>query len=153
MEEWNGFAYEPVGTAPNLTAAQVWVNELQGDSGPRIGRPDRTPVIGHQQRPVHDLLGRPAGDVEQLPVQQAADEFHVVVTRPRAGAGGGIGRLRRSRCCRSRRRRRASWRRYRRSSPMSRTWIPSPTRTWTWPRCGPGTPSWAWRCLNGSSEP
>ncbi|MET9694670.1 DUF6087 family protein [Streptomyces sp. NPDC006514] len=34
MEEWNGFAYEPVGTAPNLTAAQVWVNELQSDSGP-----------------------------------------------------------------------------------------------------------------------
>ncbi|MFT2016121.1 DUF6087 family protein [Streptomyces sp. 796.1] len=31
LEEWNGFAYEPAGTAPNLEAARVWAN------GPRLG--------------------------------------------------------------------------------------------------------------------
>jgi hypothetical protein len=29
LEEWNGFAYEPVGSAPSLAAAQEWVNELR----------------------------------------------------------------------------------------------------------------------------
>lgn len=28
LEEWDGFAYTPAGTAPDLTAAQAWVNEL-----------------------------------------------------------------------------------------------------------------------------
>ncbi|MFF4533132.1 DUF6087 family protein [Streptomyces sp. NPDC001407] len=28
LEEWNGFAYEPAGTAANLAAARKWVNEL-----------------------------------------------------------------------------------------------------------------------------
>ncbi len=27
LEEWNGFSYEPVGTARNLVQAQQWVNE------------------------------------------------------------------------------------------------------------------------------
>ncbi|WP_328392335.1 DUF6087 family protein [Streptomyces sp. NBC_00390] len=27
LEEWDGFAYTPAGTAPDLTAAQTWVNE------------------------------------------------------------------------------------------------------------------------------
>lgn len=27
LEEWNGFSYEPVGTARNLAQAQQWVNE------------------------------------------------------------------------------------------------------------------------------
>ncbi|MET9087384.1 DUF6087 family protein [Streptomyces sp. NPDC004237] len=27
LEEWNGFAYEPAGTAPDLAAAQRWVTE------------------------------------------------------------------------------------------------------------------------------
>lgn len=27
LEEWNGFSYEPVGTAANLAEAQRWVNE------------------------------------------------------------------------------------------------------------------------------
>ncbi|MCX4236371.1 DUF6087 family protein [Streptomyces ortus] len=34
LEEWNGFAYEPVGTALDLTAAQDWVNEPQVGDGP-----------------------------------------------------------------------------------------------------------------------
>ncbi|ALO05708.1 hypothetical protein AQF52_0106 [Streptomyces venezuelae] len=34
LEEWNWFAYEPVGTAPNLAAAQAWMNQLQTDNGP-----------------------------------------------------------------------------------------------------------------------
>ncbi|MYZ09655.1 hypothetical protein GT028_20085 [Streptomyces sp. SID2999] len=35
LEEWNGFAYEPAGTAPGLAAAREWVNELQvGDPSP-----------------------------------------------------------------------------------------------------------------------
>ncbi|WP_307854020.1 DUF6087 family protein [Streptomyces tagetis] len=29
LEEWDDFAYAVVGTAPTLTAAQEWVNELQ----------------------------------------------------------------------------------------------------------------------------
>ncbi|WP_241562011.1 DUF6087 family protein [Streptomyces hoynatensis] len=29
LEEWNDFAYEVVGTAPDLAAAQEWVSELQ----------------------------------------------------------------------------------------------------------------------------
>ncbi|MFJ3976203.1 DUF6087 family protein [Streptomyces sp. NPDC090021] len=36
LEEWNGFAYEPAGTAPNLAAAQGWVNELQIGNGPAM---------------------------------------------------------------------------------------------------------------------
>lgn len=34
LEEWDDFAYQVVGTAPTLAAAQEWVNELQigGDS-------------------------------------------------------------------------------------------------------------------------
>ncbi|WP_374117799.1 DUF6087 family protein [Streptomyces sp. S07_1.15] len=34
LEEWTGFMYEVVGTAPSLAAAQEWGNELQigGDS-------------------------------------------------------------------------------------------------------------------------
>lgn len=31
LEEWTGFAYEVVGAAPRLTAAQKWVNELNID--------------------------------------------------------------------------------------------------------------------------
>ncbi|MET8945369.1 DUF6087 family protein [Streptomyces sp. NPDC004542] len=31
LEEWDDFAYQVVGTAPNLTAAQEWVNELHSD--------------------------------------------------------------------------------------------------------------------------
>ncbi|CCK32796.1 hypothetical protein BN159_8418 [Streptomyces davaonensis JCM 4913] len=27
LEEWNGFSYEPAGTAPNLAQAQRWANE------------------------------------------------------------------------------------------------------------------------------
>jgi hypothetical protein len=27
LEEWNGFSYEPVGTAANLAEAQRWANE------------------------------------------------------------------------------------------------------------------------------
>ncbi|MFI0234561.1 DUF6087 family protein [Streptomyces sp. NPDC017086] len=27
LEEWNGFAYAPAGTAANLAEAQRWVNE------------------------------------------------------------------------------------------------------------------------------
>ncbi|MFD7506462.1 DUF6087 family protein [Streptomyces sp. NPDC059850] len=27
LEEWNGFSYEPAGTAPSLAEAQRWVNE------------------------------------------------------------------------------------------------------------------------------
>ncbi|MET8682457.1 DUF6087 family protein [Streptomyces sp. NPDC004647] len=27
LEQWNGFAYEPVGTAPDLAVAQTWENE------------------------------------------------------------------------------------------------------------------------------
>ncbi|WP_405827186.1 MULTISPECIES: DUF6087 family protein [unclassified Streptomyces] len=34
LEEWDGFAYQVIGTAPHLTAAQEWVNELQTDHGP-----------------------------------------------------------------------------------------------------------------------
>ncbi|MBW5481620.1 DUF6087 family protein [Streptomyces bambusae] len=33
LEEWSGFAYEPVGTAPDLAAAQKWVHELQDGDG------------------------------------------------------------------------------------------------------------------------
>ncbi|MCX5250363.1 hypothetical protein OG895_35020 [Streptomyces sp. NBC_00201] len=34
MEEWNGFSYEPAGTAPNLAEAQQWVNEqVSGERG------------------------------------------------------------------------------------------------------------------------
>ncbi|WP_406000251.1 hypothetical protein [Streptomyces sp. NBC_00829] len=29
LNEWSGFAYEPVGIAPDLAAAQAWVNELR----------------------------------------------------------------------------------------------------------------------------
>ncbi|MFF3489382.1 DUF6087 family protein [Streptomyces sp. NPDC002701] len=29
LEEWNGFTYQPAGTAPSLAAAQKWANELQ----------------------------------------------------------------------------------------------------------------------------
>lgn len=29
LEEWNDFTYEAVGTAPDLAAAQEWVNDLQ----------------------------------------------------------------------------------------------------------------------------
>lgn len=28
LEEWTGFAYEPVGTASDLAEAQTWVHEL-----------------------------------------------------------------------------------------------------------------------------
>ncbi|MCO6009329.1 DUF6087 family protein [Actinoallomurus purpureus] len=28
LEEWDGFTYAPVGTAPDLATAQAWVNEL-----------------------------------------------------------------------------------------------------------------------------
>ncbi|MEW1719298.1 DUF6087 family protein [Streptomyces sp. NPDC093109] len=28
LEEWNGFAYEAVGTAPDLRSAQKWMREL-----------------------------------------------------------------------------------------------------------------------------
>ncbi|WP_076970763.1 DUF6087 family protein [Streptomyces sparsogenes] len=28
LEEWSGFGYEPVGTAPDLAAAQAWVRDL-----------------------------------------------------------------------------------------------------------------------------
>lgn len=28
LEQWDGFAYQVVGTADNLVAAQAWVNEL-----------------------------------------------------------------------------------------------------------------------------
>ncbi|MEU7044962.1 DUF6087 family protein [Streptomyces varsoviensis] len=28
LEEWDGFAYAPAGTAPDLAAAQAWVNRL-----------------------------------------------------------------------------------------------------------------------------
>ncbi|WP_307847363.1 DUF6087 family protein [Streptomyces sp. F63] len=31
LEEWTGFVYEVVGTAPSLAAAQEWGNELQID--------------------------------------------------------------------------------------------------------------------------
>ncbi|WRZ62359.1 DUF6087 family protein (plasmid) [Streptomyces sp. NBC_01294] len=34
LEEWSVFAYEPVGTAPNLAAAQEWLHELQIRNGP-----------------------------------------------------------------------------------------------------------------------
>ncbi|MGW0754008.1 DUF6087 family protein [Streptomyces sp. NPDC002587] len=27
LEEWDGFAYQVIGTAPSLTAAQRWANE------------------------------------------------------------------------------------------------------------------------------
>ncbi|MFB7656412.1 MULTISPECIES: DUF6087 family protein [unclassified Streptomyces] len=34
LEEWSGFWYEPAGTAPDLAAAQRWVNEpASGESG------------------------------------------------------------------------------------------------------------------------
>ncbi|GAB2967453.1 hypothetical protein GCM10023080_032590 [Streptomyces pseudoechinosporeus] len=36
LEEWNGFAYEPAGTAPTLTEAQKWVNELALDDDPGV---------------------------------------------------------------------------------------------------------------------
>ncbi|MGJ5831974.1 DUF6087 family protein [Streptomyces ossamyceticus] len=35
-EEWNGFTFEPAGTAANLTGAQRWVNEQTTDT---TGRP------------------------------------------------------------------------------------------------------------------
>ncbi|MFL4904481.1 DUF6087 family protein [Streptomyces sp. MMS24-I2-30] len=28
LEEWTGFAYKPVGTAPDLAAAQAWLHDL-----------------------------------------------------------------------------------------------------------------------------
>lgn len=28
LEQWNGFAYEPAGTAPNLATAQEWAHEV-----------------------------------------------------------------------------------------------------------------------------
>lgn len=31
LEEWTGFAYEPIGTAPDLKAAQAWVNDHARD--------------------------------------------------------------------------------------------------------------------------
>ncbi|MFD3909932.1 MULTISPECIES: DUF6087 family protein [unclassified Streptomyces] len=31
LEEWNGFAYESVGTAPDLRSAQVWAAEPHAD--------------------------------------------------------------------------------------------------------------------------
>ncbi|MEW1648642.1 DUF6087 family protein [Streptomyces sp. NPDC091219] len=34
LEEWSGFAYELAGTAPNLAAAQDWVNALQFGDDP-----------------------------------------------------------------------------------------------------------------------
>ncbi|MFF3675882.1 DUF6087 family protein [Streptomyces sp. NPDC002120] len=34
LEQWDGFAYQVIGTAPSLTAAQEWVNELQTGHGP-----------------------------------------------------------------------------------------------------------------------
>jgi hypothetical protein len=34
LEEWKGLAYEPVGTAPGLAAAQERVNELHLDDDP-----------------------------------------------------------------------------------------------------------------------
>jgi hypothetical protein len=34
LEEWDGFAHAVVGTAPNLAAAQEWVNELRIGDGP-----------------------------------------------------------------------------------------------------------------------
>lgn len=27
LEEWDGFTYQPAGTAPNLAAARNWLNE------------------------------------------------------------------------------------------------------------------------------
>ncbi|MDQ1028962.1 hypothetical protein QF035_006544 [Streptomyces umbrinus] len=32
LEEWDGFSYVPVGTAPDLPAAQAWVGELAEDT-------------------------------------------------------------------------------------------------------------------------
>jgi len=29
LEAWDGFTYQPAGTAPNLTAARDWLNEEQ----------------------------------------------------------------------------------------------------------------------------
>ncbi|MEU3281743.1 DUF6087 family protein [Streptomyces antibioticus] len=34
LEEWDGFAYQVIGTAPGLAAAQGWVDELQIGNGP-----------------------------------------------------------------------------------------------------------------------
>ncbi|MGX5186201.1 DUF6087 family protein [Streptomyces avermitilis] len=31
LEEWDGFTFIPAGTAPDLAAAQRWVNELAPD--------------------------------------------------------------------------------------------------------------------------
>ncbi|MFE7622584.1 DUF6087 family protein [Streptomyces sp. NPDC057509] len=36
LEEWNGFTYEPVGTAPSLTTAQEWVNSLRLGDDPKV---------------------------------------------------------------------------------------------------------------------
>ncbi|MFJ7206228.1 DUF6087 family protein [Streptomyces sp. NPDC098789] len=36
LEQWDGFAYQVIGTASGLWVAQAWVNELQiGDDPPR----------------------------------------------------------------------------------------------------------------------
>ncbi|MEV7669632.1 hypothetical protein ACF071_29915 [Streptomyces albidoflavus] len=32
MKEWNGFSYEPAGTAANLAEAQRWMNERTTDT-------------------------------------------------------------------------------------------------------------------------
>ncbi|MGW4076834.1 hypothetical protein ACWELB_25625 [Streptomyces asiaticus] len=38
MEQWNGFSYEPAGTAANLSEAQRWVNEqTPGDTSAEYG--------------------------------------------------------------------------------------------------------------------
>ncbi|MGW3308215.1 DUF6087 family protein [Streptomyces sp. NPDC001073] len=34
LEEWNGFSYEPAGTAEDLAAAHKWVTEATSDAPP-----------------------------------------------------------------------------------------------------------------------
>ncbi|MGX1887701.1 DUF6087 family protein [Streptomyces sp. NPDC055287] len=31
LEEWDGFGYQPVGSAPNLAAARAWADEFDSD--------------------------------------------------------------------------------------------------------------------------
>lgn len=44
LEEWNGFSYEPAGTAANLAEAQRWVNDQTTDTTGCRRRPKSIPV-------------------------------------------------------------------------------------------------------------
>nr|WP_307840743.1 hypothetical protein [Streptomyces zhihengii] len=60
MEEWNGFSYEPAGTAANLSEAQLWVNGIDPGTGTasKYVRLDAAPAAG-MKRPADAGRRRP----------------------------------------------------------------------------------------------